>query len=604
MTRSRCRSDDRGAIMVIALFLAIFAVAILYTLIGTAETVLFRERLQDSADSAALSSAVMHARSMNLLVLINLLMAALLAVLVTIKLIESIAIIGAIVAAALAWFTGGATLSAIPPLQSVQSKMHDAYEELKDPIYEALEGLHSVGEAVKGAAPAAAFTMAAADIEEYGKPTVKVGVVVGTRMTLPVEDGSFDELCGEAGELPLALARAGLEEAGIPALPDLMRVLESPMNSLTSEFSDWFCGESDGGSSKSPPGHKQRVTRSYPRMKTKASEACEAGEGLEGLDGPIKDVTSPDCEESQREEDAGKPDENTGECSKGKDCSLKGPYEARVAQARRECAPTLSPPPFEYWYQERQGHVVYEWTGQFWKRGEPRYDAPVRRGDSKNGVRQPPCGPPDVSPAIEGYRMTVHPGDDVEDVIPVCSTETPPELPAVAPARGTTEPRDFREVTHILGCKRAREEAMPIDAGEPADNSGNSKSPKLVESTAALGDENFQIRALMQGDQQALDAARIVRVALWDKPEPEHPLEKMKQFAGFSVAQAEYFYDGQPNGRDAWMWNMNWRARLRRFRLPAGDLSEIRETCAHVIEPGVCDTVFDLGAGDRPRFTH
>jgi len=604
MMPSRGRSDDRGAIMVIALFLAVFAVAILYSLIGTAETVLFRERLQDAADSAALSSAVMHARSMNLLVLINLLMAALLAVLVTIKLIESIAIIGAIVAAALAWFTGGASLSAIPPLQQVQSRMHDAYDEVKDPIYEALEGLHSVGEAVKGAAPLAAFTVAAADIEEHGKPTVKNGVVVGTRMDLPVEDGSFDELCGQAGQLPAALAKAGLEEAGIPLLPTLMGELEGPMNSLASEFSDWFCGESDGGSSESQPGHKQRVTRSYPRMKTPASDDCDAGKGLQGTDGPISDVTSPACEKSKREEDAGKPDDQTGGCSKSKDCSLQGPYETRVAQARRECAPTLSPAPFEYWYQERQGHVVYEWTGQFWKRGEPRYDVAVRRGDSKNGVRQPPCGPPEVSPAIEGYRMTVHPGDDVEEVIPVCSTEKPPELPVVAPARGTVEPRDFREVTHILGCKREMEEAMPIDAGEPADNSDNDKAPKVVEGTAELGDENFQIRALMQGDQQALDATRIVRLALWDKPEPEHPLEKMKRFGGFSVAQAEYFYDGGPNERDAWMWNMNWRARLRRFRLPEGDLSEIHQACANVIESGICDTVFDLGASEQPRFTH
>ncbi|HXK18794.1 MAG TPA: hypothetical protein VNG33_13380, partial [Polyangiaceae bacterium] len=35
----------------------------------------------------------------------------------------------------------------------------------------------------------------------------------------------------------------------------------------------------------------------------------------------------------------------------------------------------------------------------------------------------------------------------------------------------------------------------------------------------------------------------------------------------FAFAQAEYFYDGTES-IDAWMWNMNWRARLRLFRLP------------------------------------
>ena len=50
-------SDDRGAIMIIALCFAVFGVAILYLAVGAAESVLFREHLQDAADSAALSAA-------------------------------------------------------------------------------------------------------------------------------------------------------------------------------------------------------------------------------------------------------------------------------------------------------------------------------------------------------------------------------------------------------------------------------------------------------------------------------------------------------------------------------------------------------------------
>jgi hypothetical protein len=601
-SRGGC-SDDRGAIMVLALFLAVFAIAILYTVVGTVETVLFRERLQDSADSAALSSAVMHARSMNLLVLINLVMAALLAVLVTIKLIESIAILGIIVAGALAWLTGGATLSAIPPLKSVQGQMHEAYEEVKDPIYEGLEALHDVSEAVKTAAPVGAFAVAAADIQTYGKPTVEAGVAIGTRFDLPVNDGSFDQLCGEAGGLPVALTRAGLEEAGIPLMPTLIGELEGPMKSLSSEFADWFCGESDGGGSSSPPGYKRKVTRSYPR--TVAAQECEAAEDVEPHKGSVRDVRSPSCDESRREEEEARPDDKTGECRPGADCSFDGPYERRVAQARRECDPTLWPPPSEYWYQERVGHVDYEWTGVFWKRGEPRYDAPERRGGAKYGVTQPPCGPASVSPSIEGYRMRTHPEGHPDRVIPVCSSEEAPPIEKLAPARGTVQPVTFREVTHILSCKRTVEEDIPIDAGEPAStSSGCSKCPKAVASDVSLGDENFQIRAVTQGAPQALQASRVVRLALWDEPEPGNPLEKLKRFGGFSVAQAEYYYDGGPGERDAWMWNMSWRARLRRFRLPEGDLSQVREQCDKVLAPSVCDNVFELGAPEQLRFTH
>jgi hypothetical protein len=44
----------------------------------------------------------------------------------------------------------------------------------------------------------------------------------------------------------------------------------------------------------------------------------------------------------------------------------------------------------------------------------------------------------------------------------------------------------------------------------------------------------------------------------------------MKPLGNLGVAQAEYFYDAA-DGRGEWMWNMNWRARLTRFRLPVGD---------------------------------
>ena len=54
--------NNRGAIMLIAVFFAIFAVGLLYYLIGISSSVLYREKIQDAADSAALSAAVMHAR--------------------------------------------------------------------------------------------------------------------------------------------------------------------------------------------------------------------------------------------------------------------------------------------------------------------------------------------------------------------------------------------------------------------------------------------------------------------------------------------------------------------------------------------------------------
>jgi len=600
MTR-RVLADERGAITVIALFFVVFAIAMLYTVVGTAETVLFHEHLQDAVDGAVLSGAVMHARAMNLLVLINLVMAALLAVLVTIKLIESIAIVAAVIAAALAWVTYGATLSAIPPLYSVQQNMENAYEQVKDPIYEALEALHTFsGFIVDGASPAA-FAVAEADLER-SKPTVKNGVVVGTRehQDLPLVDGSFDELCGQAGQVPVKLGKTALEEAGIPALPKLMGALEGPLDSLTSEFSDWFCGDSGGGGSSKAPGSQQWVDGTYPRPNSENAQKCRAHEDLEGPNNSPKEVTSRSCDESKKEEEANAPDAKTGNCPAEGDCGLKGAYDTRVTKARQECSPTLSPPPYEYWYQERAGHVEYVWTGVFWKRQAPTYDAPVRRGGDEHGVNQPPCTPDGKG----GYHLKVHLGDDVNEVNPVCSTEEPPELPKLAPAQGTVRPQTFVEVTQILGCRRKTLEDMPIDSGEQADGGSDCKKcPKVLDEHATLGDENFQIRGVVEGDRGAQQALSVVRLSLWTEPDPADPLANLAHFTNLSTAQSEYFYDG-PDTRDAWMWNMKWRARLRRFRMPDGDMQKIEAACSAVLDQSVCRDVFTLGKHDKTQFTH
>lgn len=607
----RVLPDERGAITVIALFFIVFAIAMLYTVVGTAETVLFREHLQDAVDGAALSSAVMHARAMNLIVLINLVMAALLAVLVTIKLIESVAIIAAIIAAALAWVTYGATLSAIPPLHSVQQNMEKAYEQVKDPIYTALEALHDFSGFVVQAAPTAAFAVAEADLER-SKPTVKNGVVLGTRenQDLPLVDGSFDELCGKAGSMPIVLGEMALKEAQIPALPQLMGALKGPMESLTSQFSDWFCGDSDGGGSSKAPANQQWVDGTYPQPNGENAERCKNRADLQGPSNSPKDATSESCDRLKKEEEENAPDPKTGNCPTNGDCSLNGAYDTRVTRARAECSPTLSPPPYEYWYQERAGHVDYVWTGAFWKREEPTFEAPLRRsgpkGDdgSEHGVPQAPCGPKGSGAAAVGYHLKVHPGDDVNEINPVCSTEEPPPVPKLLPSRGTVHHEDFTEITQILGCRRKVLQDMPIDAGEQAKGgSGNEKSPKVLDENVTLGDENFQIRGVVEGDRAAQQALGVVRLALWTEPDPADPLASLAHYTNFSTAQSEYFYDA-PDARDAWMWNMRWRARLRRFRLPDGNLQKAEALCSAVLDQSVCQDVFALGKHDQTQFTH
>ncbi|HVY28780.1 MAG TPA: hypothetical protein VHB79_19625 [Polyangiaceae bacterium] len=573
MSNPQLRTDERGAIMVLALFFAIFGLAILYTLLGTAQAIFLREKLQDAADSAALSTAIMHARGMNLLVLINIVMAALLAILVILKSVESIAILGIILAAALAYWTGGATLSAIAPLKNLQQVMHNEYESLHDPVYAALETLHSAADAVAEVAPGVGLAAVEADIMTHAAPAK--GVVIPPRITLPVEDDSFDNLCKKAATLPGEVAQQALEDAGIPTVPKLPEALGAGVGALAKTFSEWFCG--DSGSSDEPK-MSQTIEQSYPKVVTTDTETCNHVD-QDGEDGPSKEEVSDACDRSKADEEAGKPDDDSGACRKDVDCSIEGPYEKRIKLAREQCDPMEPTRPFAYWYQQRTGHVDYEWTEKGWKRHEPVMNPPSRVG-GKDGVPQAPCGPRGVGQVAVGYNKIVHPHDDVEETLPVCTTEKKPFLPPEHNTFGTIDSQEITEVTQILGCRKYEKKDIPVTAGEQAGQQEDSKSPKKIEKDVALGDKNFQLRAVMWA-QPSDSFGKIVDLALWNKKKPDDPLSLLQPMRGFAVAQAEYFYDDTNN---EWLWDMKWRARLRRFRFEDQELQSVKKMCDAVDE--------------------
>ena len=74
------RRDERGAILVLGIFMCSCIVGALWYLAGIGSAIVYRERMQEAADAIAFSGAVLHARGMNLIVLINFVMAAILAI--------------------------------------------------------------------------------------------------------------------------------------------------------------------------------------------------------------------------------------------------------------------------------------------------------------------------------------------------------------------------------------------------------------------------------------------------------------------------------------------------------------------------------------------
>lgn len=66
--------DERGAIMIMGLFMATMIIGAMWYMKGIGDAIVFRDRMQESADHVVFSSAAVHARGMNLISIINIVM--------------------------------------------------------------------------------------------------------------------------------------------------------------------------------------------------------------------------------------------------------------------------------------------------------------------------------------------------------------------------------------------------------------------------------------------------------------------------------------------------------------------------------------------------
>lgn len=186
--------------MVIGLFMAVFLVAALYYAIGVGEVLYQRERMQDAADAAAFSAAVMHARGMNVIVLINMIMAALLAILVALKMVETLLIAAIMLVSMISFFTGGSLAAAIPAMEEARQQAHEAFDNIKPVVFQSLESLHAAAKGVRAAVPAFSEIRVIDTVVSHYRPPAVLGAAMIPRVVLPTEDDKFDTLCRKAGE--------------------------------------------------------------------------------------------------------------------------------------------------------------------------------------------------------------------------------------------------------------------------------------------------------------------------------------------------------------------------------------------------------------------
>ena len=89
-------TDERGVIMVVGVIFSLLLIGCAWFIIGVGNAIAYKENLQNAADSAAFAAAVYDARGMNLLAMVNIIMALTLTMLVVGKFIQIVAVFSAL----------------------------------------------------------------------------------------------------------------------------------------------------------------------------------------------------------------------------------------------------------------------------------------------------------------------------------------------------------------------------------------------------------------------------------------------------------------------------------------------------------------------------
>jgi hypothetical protein len=197
-------ADDRGAILVLGIFMCTCLAGLLWYLAGIGDAIIFRERMQEAADAGGFSGAVLLARGMNLIVLLNMIMACILAIRVALKTLVLICgILGGIfMGLALIPFCEG---FAVPGefLLNTATQLNNACNNMRDALNQAIRAMHTVQKALKWAVPPASIFGAGMVGAKY-QPMVIVPLLAvspgSTTKGLPIEDDTPDKLCEKAGQ--------------------------------------------------------------------------------------------------------------------------------------------------------------------------------------------------------------------------------------------------------------------------------------------------------------------------------------------------------------------------------------------------------------------
>lgn len=162
-------SDQRGAIMMMGLGAALVLIGALWFMMGIADTLVWRDRMQEAIDAAAFSSATIHARGMNFVAAINLIMLALVTIHVVIGLVADV-------------ITVAGAVCLLPPCTPAAPEVFDAARAVRKAqdgydafMWPTLAVMNVAQSAIAVAAPDLGSLAALEVGHEYGASTIALG---------------------------------------------------------------------------------------------------------------------------------------------------------------------------------------------------------------------------------------------------------------------------------------------------------------------------------------------------------------------------------------------------------------------------------------------
>jgi len=258
--------DERGAILIIGLLGSVILIGFLWMIIRLGDTIALRQHAAGAADSVAFSVAVVHARSMNFIVLFNMLMTAILTVRIVLRVLDLVAVV-------LALPTFGASLAAIPEIEA-------AMRATTPPIVAALDSLGAAAGAVATSMPSVSRATANYIALSY-RPAVTQAIVTsggqdafGPVLGLPIQqDATGTEECGRSVQLVGDLIRWPLDKIGLGGVAKLVTKV---FKTVIGGASPYFCALGVNVDSPTIPGMED--------LQDKTTESCTSKLKEDGTD--------------------------------------------------------------------------------------------------------------------------------------------------------------------------------------------------------------------------------------------------------------------------------------------------------------------------------